>query len=489
MNSVSSNAADAMLEVINPRTGEVDYRIRPPSLGELAATCTRLRSGQPAWWRAGVAARAAVLRRWADEIERDRDAISEAECLDTGRYRLSRESPGGLVATLHAWADKAPAAMATANYEGTSSAAATIRYRTHLVPFELVGIISPWNFPLAMSLVDAVPALLAGCAVIVKPSEVAPRFVEPLRRTLARVPELASVLEYAVGGPDTGRALIDAADAVCFTGSVATGRQVAEHCARQLKPVFLELGGKDPAIVTADADLDRAADAVLRGAVFATGQMCFSIERVYVQSAVHDDFVSRLVERCLQVQLNYPDIHAGHIGPFILPRQAQVVDAQIDDALARGARLRTGGKSQRLGGGCYMRPTVLTDVTHDMVVMQEETFGPVIPVMRYGTIDEAVTLANDSVFGLSAAVIAASEAAAAAIGERLHAGGVSLQDTTLNGAVLRDAEKTSFKYSGVGPSRIGPRALTRFLRQQALISNAGACTPLRNLGEPTAPSS
>jgi aldehyde dehydrogenase (NAD+) len=334
-----------------------------------------------------------------------------------------------------------------------------------------------------MSLVDAVPALLAGCAVIVKPSEVAPRFVEPLRRTLARVPELAAVLEYVLGGPETGRALIDSVDAVCFTGSVSTGRQVAEQCGRRLIPAFLELGGKDPVIVTADADLERATEAVLRGAVFATGQMCFSIERVYVQAAIHDEFVSRLVEKCEAIELNYPDIQAGHIGPFILPRQAQVIDAQIDDALARGARVVTGGKSQRLGGGNYMRPTVLTDVNHGMAIMQEETFGPVIPVMRYETIDEAVNLANDSVFGLSAAVIAATEAAAAAVAERVQAGGVSLQDTTLNGAVLRDAEKTSFKHSGVGPSRIGPRALTRFLRQQALITNVGACTTLESLGE------
>lgn len=483
MNPVVSPAPVATIDVTNPRTGLVDHRIRPPSRSELADTCSRLRSAQRAWSRAGVEARAAALLRWAGEIERDREAISAAECLDTGRYRLALESPAGLIATLRAWAAKAPEAMATAMLEGTSSSAATIRFRTNLVPFELVGVISPWNFPLAMSLVDAVPALLAGCAVIVKPSEVAPRFVEPLRQTLARVPELASVLHYVVGGPETGRALIDEVDAVCFTGSVATGRHVAEQCGRRLIPAFLELGGKDPAIITADADLERAAEAVLRGAVFATGQMCFSIERVYVQAAVHDEFVDRLVAKCEAIDLNYPDMHKGHIGPFILPRQASIVDAQIDDAMARGARLRTGGKSQQLGGGLYMRPTVLTDVTHQMEIMREETFGPVIPVMRYETDDDAVQLANDSIFGLSAAVIAKTEHAAAAIGERLHAGGVSLQDTTLNGAVLRDAEKTSFKYSGVGPSRIGPRALTRFLRQQALITNVGACTALESLGE------
>ena len=475
-----------VIEVLNPRTGEVDLRLVPAAAYEVAAVAARLRAAQGAWWHAGVEARAAALRQWADEIARDREAIAAAECLDTGRWRLSRESPDGLVATLRAWAAKAPAVVQDAAPSGASSVAPHIRYETQLVPFELVGVISPWNFPLAMSLVDAVPALLAGCAVIVKPSEVAPRFVGPLLATLERVPALAAVLAYVQGGGATGAALIDQADAVCFTGSVATGRRVAEHCARRLIPAFLELGGKDPAIVTADADVDRAAEAVLRGAVFATGQMCFSIERVYVDAAIHDAFVDALVAKCEALELNYPDIRSGHVGPFILPRQADVIDAQLADALARGARLRTGGPSQNLGGGRYMRPTVLTEVTHDMEIMREETFGPVIPVMRYATVDEAVRLANDSIFGLSAAVIAGTAEAARAIGLRLHAGGVSLQDTTLNGTILRDAEKQSFNASGMGPSRIGPSALTRFLRKQALMTNTGACTPLGRLGEPGA---
>ena len=475
--------AKRTIDVVNPRTGCVDYHVTPPTKREIADVCASLRSAQSAWRDVGVEARAATLMRWADEIMHDHSQIAAAESLDTGRYRLAAESPAGLAATLRAWAVKAPSAIEAAALEGRSSAVTTIGFRTNCVPFELVGVISPWNFPLAMSLVDAVPALLAGCAVIIKPSEVAPRFVEPLVRTLERVPELAAVVRYVVGGAETGQELIDNVDAVCFTGSVSTGRRVAAQCGRRLIPAFMELGGKDPAIVTAEADLERAVAAVLRGAVFATGQMCFSVERVYVSESIHDAFVERLVESCEALALNYPDIHRGHIGPFILPRQATLVDEQIDDAIERGARLRTGGKSQTLGGGRYMRPTVLTDVTHDMKIMREETFGPVIPVMRYGSIDEAVRLANDSMFGLSAAVIAATERAAADIGVRLHAGGVSLQDTTLNGAVLRDAEKNSFKQSGIGPSRIGSSALTRFLRKQALITNAGSCAALQDLGE------
>jgi acyl-CoA reductase-like NAD-dependent aldehyde dehydrogenase len=297
------------------------------------------------------------------------------------------------------------------------------------------------------------------------------------------VPELAAVLRFVNGGAETGGAIVERVDALCFTGSVATGRRIVEACARNFIPAFLELGGKDPVIVTASADLERATDAVLRGAVFATGQMCFSIERVYVHESIHDAFVGRLVDKCEQLELNYPDIHAGHVGPFILRRQAAIIDAQLDDALARGARIATGGKSQNLGGGLYMRPTVLTDVRQDMAIMQEETFGPVIPVMRYSTVDEAVRLANDSEFGLSAAVIAGSAEEAEPIAERLNAGGVSVQDTTLNGAILRDAEKTSFRYSGMGPSRIGPSALTRFLRKKAIIVNTGPAARMAQLAE------
>jgi acyl-CoA reductase-like NAD-dependent aldehyde dehydrogenase len=483
MNALSSIEPESPIDVYNPRTGAVDYRVFPPSAAELADVVARLRASQPVWCAAGVQARAAVLQRWADEVLRDRDAIAAAESADTGRHKLSMDSPAGLAATLRAWAAKAPDVVRAAKLEGTSSAAPTIQYTTHLVPFEVVGVISPWNFPLAMSLVDAVPALLAGCAVVIKPSEVAPRFVEPLVATIRRIPELAAVLQFVVGGPATGQRLIESVDALCFTGSVATGRKVAEQCARRLIPAFLELGGKDPAIVTADADLERAVEAVLRGAVFAAGQMCFSIERVYVHADLHDAFVERLVAKCEALALTHPDIRRGHVGPFILPRQASIIDAQLDDAVAKGARIRTGGRSVVLDGGRYMRPTVLTGVTHQMDIMREETFGPVIPVMPFRDVDEAIRLANDSMFGLSAAVIAADAESAAAIGVRLHAGGVSLQDTTLNGSILRDAEKTSFNCSGLGPSRIGPSALTRFLRRQALITNTGACTPMANAGE------
>lgn len=471
------------ISVRNPRTGEVDYHITPPTADEVSAKCKAMREAQKDWAAAPIEHRVAVLRKWADEVQKNRKAITAAESIDTGRFRIANESPDAITWGVRGWCDRGPAIVAKAMLEGNSSMMPHIKFRSQLKPYPLLGVISPWNFPLMLSVIDATPALLAGCAAMIKPSEVTPRFVEPVMETIEKVPELAKVLTYVVGGGETGQHLIDNVDIVCFTGSVTTGRKVAEACARRFIPVFLELGGKDPVIVTENADLDRATDAVLRGSVYATGQICYSIERVYVQEKVHDAFVDKLVKKAEQLELNYPDIHKGHIGPFIFGKQAAIVDEQLDDAVKRGASIKTGGKSQNLGGGFYMRPTVVTGVDHEMKIMQDETFGPVIPVVKYKTKDEAVKLANDTIFGLSGAVIAGSEEEALELGQQIDAGGISLQDTTLTGAILRDAEKTSFNLSGMGGSRMGPASIMRFFRKKALMTNTLNPSDMREIRE------
>lgn len=471
------------LPVRNPRTGEVDYHITPPTTDEVAAKTRELRAAQKEWAAAPIEYRCDVLKRWADAVEKNRKAISAAESIDTGRYRIAKDSPDAVIWGIRGWAAQAPEIIKKALLEGQSTTMPNVRFQSQLKPYPLLGVISPWNFPLMLSAIDATPALLAGCAAIIKPSEVTPRFVEPLMETIQSVPELAKVLTYVVGGGETGQAIIEHVDIVCFTGSVTTGRKVAEACARRFIPVFLELGGKDPVVVTENADLERATDAVLRGSVFATGQICFSIERVYVQEKIHDAFVDKLVKKAEELELNYPDVHKGHIGPFIFGKQAAIVDEQIDDATARGAKIRTGGKSQNLGGGLYMRPTVLTGVTNDMKVMQDETFGPVIPVVKYKTKEEAIKLANDTIFGLSGAVIAGSDAEALEIGREIDAGGISLQDCTLTQSILRDAEKTSFNLSGMGGSRMGPASILRFFRKKALMINSEPPADMRTIRE------
>jgi acyl-CoA reductase-like NAD-dependent aldehyde dehydrogenase len=330
-------------------------------------------------------------------------------------------------------------------------------------------------------MLDTIPALLAGCAVLVKPSEVTPRFVAPLMASLRDFPELASVLAFVTGDGPTGAAVIEQVDAVCFTGSVATGRKVAEACARRFIPVFLELGGKDPAIVLDSAHPDRAAATVLRASVQATGQACQSLERVYVDARLEAAFLERLVARAEAVTLNYPDIHRGQIGPLIFARQAEIIATQLADAVSRGARILTGGKIENHGGGVWLRPTVVTAVTHEMALMTEETFGPVMPVVGYQGIDEAVRLANDSVYGLSAAVLG-DEATALAVARRLNVGAVSINDGGLTTEVF-DAEKNAFNLSGLGASRMGPSGLLRFLRKKALLIQRGTARDMSSLDE------
>jgi len=465
------------LPVRNPRTGEIDAYITPAAAEEINLLCSRLRSAQPAWASAPLEHRIGVLRRWAQELQRHRAALVAADSIDTGYGQISKVAPDMVINAINRSCAFAPGVFEHSKRSGVSPGMPHVRFDTNLHPYALAGIIGPWNAPLMLSTLHAIPALFAGCAVIVKPSEVAPRFIKPMMETIRAVPELAEVLLFVEGDGETGAAIVEQVDIVNFTGSVANGRKVAEACARRFIPAILELGGKDPVIITASADLEQAATAVLRGAVTSTGQVCFSIERIYVQEQVHDRFVDLLVQQAGQVQLNYPDPERGHIGPFIFARQAQIVDAHIDDALTRGAQLRCGGKSENLDGGLYMRPTVLTNVNHEMLIMRDETFGPVMPVMKYSTPDEAVLLANDSYYGLSAAVIAGDASEARAIADRIEAGVVSIQDTFLTFAGFGIADWESFKFSGMG----GRSGIQNFLRKQALLINTA--TPASLLKE------
>ncbi|MDW8480211.1 MAG: aldehyde dehydrogenase family protein [Xanthomonadales bacterium] len=298
-----------------------------------------------------------------------------------------------------------------------------IEAELRLEPYALVGVISPWNFPLLLALIDAIPALAAGSAVLVKPSELTLRFLEPLTAALAELPPLAAVLDFARGGPETGAALLEQVDLLCFTGSVATGRTVGEACMRRLIPCFLELGGKDPALVFADADLPRAARAIAWGGLVNAGQSCMSIERVYVEAEAYEPFLAALVGEVQRLRLNDEDPARGEIGPIIAERQVAVIEAQLEDAYARGARALTGGRIVERHGGLWCEPTVLVEVDHGMRILREETFGPILPVMPFASEEEAILLANDSDYGLSAAVFSADPERAERVAARLRGGG------------------------------------------------------------------
>lgn len=463
------NAAEnRKLTARHPVTGKNDYHFRAPGPEQLKKDVSALRAAQTGWRDMGADARAQVLLEWRANIEARRDALFEALAADTGRRKLATDELDAFLATISRWAHDGPSLI--------EENQAPSKYFPHISilsagdPYPVVGAISPWNFPLLLAFIDALPALMAGSSVFVKPSEVTPRFVDPLNEAIAATPELSRVLKVAAGDGLSGAALVDLVDVVAFTGSVATGRKVGEAAASAFIPAFLELGGKDPAIVLNGADLDRASTALLRASIIATGQACQSIERIYVAADIFDDFVAKLTEKAKAVKLTLDDPN-GVTGPLIFEKQADVIADHLKDAKAKGAVIHCGGEV-RSSGGHWIAPTVVTNATHDMKLMREETFGPIMPVMSFETVGEAVRLANDTAFGLSASVFAATDEEALAVGRRLDAGGVSINDAGMT-TMIFESEKSGFKLSGMGPSRMGASGLTRFLRRKSFYINKG----------------
>lgn len=455
------------IQVRNPRTGQIDYQFTSTGREEIESTCQQLRKAQKNWSAAGLEKRIEILLSFAKALKENREEIIQALVEDTGRLGISVMEIDSIAPSINRWITIASDTREAE--QGVSTALPFITYSIEKRPYSLIGIISPWNFPLILSLIDAIPALLAGAAVIIKPSEITPRFASPLRKIIASVPDLKSVLSIIDGDGQTGQAIVDQVDVICFTGSVATGRIVAEQAARNFSPAFLELGGKDPAIVLENADVERAATAILRASVINSGQGCQSIERIYVARKIYDEFVGKLVTKAKKVKLNTPNIHKGHLGPIIFEKQAHIIKGQIKDARNKGATIHSGGKIEN-HGGLWCAPTVITGITSDMLIMRQETFGPLLPVIAFEHNADAIRMANDSEFGLSASIFAATPEEAIKIGQHIEAGAISINDAALT-SLMYEAEKNSFKLSGMGPSRMGPSGYLRFFRKQSFMTN------------------
>lgn len=455
------------IEVRNPRTGKYDYVIIPPPHKLLAQQCQRLRRAQVRWVAMGLEGRVEGLQSWKQSLLQGREKLLEALIADTGRLSMSIFEVDSFIATIDKWCNLAPRILSSREYDTSIS---HIKLQQTGVPYSLVGVISPWSFPLLLSTIDIIPALLAGCAVIAKPSEVTPRFMAPLMATLNKIPQLRDVLTFVEGGSHTGAFLLECVDVVCFTGNVETGRVVAEIAAQQFIPTFLELGGKDPAIVLESADLDLATSAILWGAVVNSGQSCNAIERIYVAESIFDKFYHQLVAKAHHLKLTHPTLNDGELGPIICNKQAAIIAEQLEEAKQAGAVVHCGGEVEKIDGGWWCRPTVLTQVDHSMQIMTEETFGPIMPVMAFASVDEAINLANDSIYGLGAAVFAESEEDAVTVAQQIQASAISINDASVNIAVP-EGETNAFKFSGMGNSRTGATALTRFLRKKAFFTN------------------
>ena len=453
-------------KVRNPRTGENDYSFDLPTEKAVSEVCENLRKGQKKWRERGVEYRVEVLQKWKTTVANHLEAISQALILDTGRKKESILEAQLVASSIDRWCGIA-ADFFSHKVQKTASIPFIDIEQSH-VPYQLTGVISPWNFPLLLSLIDTIPALLAGSSVIVKPSEVTPRFIEPLMQSIHEVPELAEVLVYLAGDGSTGASLLPSLDLVCFTGSVATGKKIYQAAAENFIPCFLELGGKDPALVFEGADLDLATSSLLWAATSNCGHSCLSIERIYVQDTIFDAFLDKLVAKAQKLQWAYPSLEDGQLGPIIAERQVEIIDEHLKDALEKGAVIHYGSSHCEKKGGYWCKPTVLSNVHHGMKIMTEETFAPLIPVMPFKDEAEAIHLANDTIFGLSAAVFAGDWREAQRIGSQIEAGAISINDAGLT-AFIHEGEKNAFKYSGIGATRMGPAAIQRFMRQQAFL--------------------
>jgi acyl-CoA reductase-like NAD-dependent aldehyde dehydrogenase len=333
-------------------------------------------------------------------------------------------------------------------------------------PIGVVGIISPWNFPLVLTAGEAMPALMAGNAVVIKPSELTPLtalFSVELAKK-AGFPE--GLLQVVIGEAATGEALVDHVDMIAFTGSVEVGKKVMRRAADRLIPVSLELGGKDPLIVLKDADLERAANACIWGSLMNSGQVCTSIERVYVEEPVYQTFVDKIVQKAQSLRQG-PSNEEVELGSMTSEEQFKKVSAQVAEAVARGAKVLTGGRANPNLSGLYYEPTVLIDVNHDMTVIREETFGPVLPIIKVRNAEEAVRLANDSRYGLDACVFTRNRQHARQLAEKLFAGTVCINDGLVN-YIIPDTPMGGVKDSGFS-RRHGAEGIRKYCYQKSIV--------------------
>jgi len=338
-------------------------------------------------------------------------------------------------------------------------------------PLGVVGIISPWNFPWATPLDEIVMALMAGNAVVVKPSELTPLTALKIAGVFKQAQLPDGLLAIVTGDGTTGAALVDAGvNKIMFTGSVRTGKRVAETAAKHLTPVVLELGGKDPMIVLEDADLENAARAAIWGAFCNSGQACASIERCYVQESIAEKFTELVVEETRRLKQDKASTDAIDIGAMTNEQQLKIVEDHVSDAIERGASVRTGGHRLQNGSGWFHQPTVMTGVNHSMKVMRDETFGPVLPIMTFKTDEEAIRLANDSDYGLTASVFTRDIARGRRLAEQIDAGTVMINEVVYTHAVAQ-TPWGGVKQSGYGRTH-GRLGLLELVSAQHIHVNA-----------------
>jgi acyl-CoA reductase-like NAD-dependent aldehyde dehydrogenase len=456
--------------VENPATGEVIAHVPDLSADEVREMAKRGRAAQPGWEALGFAGRARVMLRMQKWLLDNAERVIETIVKETGKSwedaQLAEISYGANAFGF--WAKNAEKYLSD---ERVKSSAVLVKGKKLMVryrPLGLIGVIGPWNYPLTNSFGDCIPALMAGNSVILKPSEITPLTSMLMLEGLKECGMPENVFQVATGYGPTGAALVDEVDMIMFTGSTATGKKVMQKAAETLTPVSLELGGKDPMIVLSDADLERAANAATYYSMQNSGQTCISVERVFVEEPVYDEFVAKVTEKVKAIRQGDPAGGAGtvEVGSMTFPKQVDIVEAHVNDAIAKGATAVTGGH-RGSGKGYYFEPTVLVDVTPDMDCMREETFGPTMPIMKVRDAEEAIRLANDSPYGLAASVFSKDVGRGEAVARRIEAGAVCVNDAMLNYSAI-ELPMGGWKASGLG-HRHGAGGIRKYCAQQSLL--------------------
>jgi acyl-CoA reductase-like NAD-dependent aldehyde dehydrogenase len=462
-------ASENTLRVDNPATGERITELPSLDRDGTLALVDRARAAQPEWDALGFAGRGALMRDMRRWLVQSRKRVIQTLSEENGKpFEDAQLEIFYCADALGFWAKKAPKWLADEKERPHSPLLLGRKVVNRYVPYGVVGVIGPWNYPLINNFGDAIPALMAGNSVVLKPASLTPMSSMLMQEGLRAVGVPDDVFLVANGpGGIVGSALVDSVDMLHFTGSTEVGKRLAEQGAKRLLPLTLELGGKDPMIVLRDANLERAANAAVWGALQNGGQTCISIERVYVESDAYEPFVAKVVEKVGHLRQGAPGA-AGQvdIGAVTSPDQADVVEEHIRDAVERGAKIEVGGK-RREGTGSFFEPTVLTGVDHTMKIMREETFGPTLPIMRVDDEEEAIRLANDSDMGLDSSVFAKDPAHAERVARRLQSGAAVVNDALANYFAM-EIPIGGMKESGVG-ARHGRIGIQKYAKRQNLV--------------------